>query len=233
MKLGTKIVIGAVSIIVLIIGLIVGGFAGFIYLATLTDKKRAEKEKQARIDGREFGRTTNQNGCIEKGFSLKSEHNFDKVTLEFVRECLESSEPIPNFCDGVRASDKGDWRNDKQCEKVPNNPPCHDTIYAKQSYCDSYRKRDQAEIDGRKYGREFGKTTDQNGCMEKGVALPNGFFKKWSFTSGCLRTSRPSPDFCKDVPGYDYKWGDEQCKKVGDNKDSCIQAFYSKQFFCR
>ena len=75
MKIGTKIVIGVVITIVLIIGLVVGGLAGFIYLTDRIYKKRAEKEKQARVDGREFGRTTDQNGCIEKGFTLKREIN--------------------------------------------------------------------------------------------------------------------------------------------------------------
>ena len=230
MKIGTKIFIGVVITIVLIVGLVVGGLGGLLFYADYKIQKGSEKAKQARVDGREFGRTTDQNGCIEKGFSLKSEiSSFDKVILDFVRECLQSSEAIPNFCDGVPVYDvKSDW-NDKQCEKVPKNAPCHDTIYAKQSYCKFHQKRDQATLDG----REFGKTTDQNGCMEKGINLPNDFSSKWSFTSGCLRTSRPTPDFCKGVPGYDDKWADEQCKKVGDNKDSCIQAFNTKRSFCR
>ena len=227
MKIGTKIVIGVVIAIVLIIGLVVGGWFGFIYLTDRVYQKRAGKEKQARVDGREFGRTTDQNGCIEKGFTLKREiSKFDSVILDFVGECLASSEPIPNFCDGVSDSD---YWNDKQCEKVPSDAPCHDTIYAKQSYCKYFQDTDQAHLDG----REFGKTTDQNGCMEKGFALPNDFLNKMSFTSGCLRTSRPTPDFCKGVSYFERKWADEQCKKVGDNKDSCIQAFDAKRHFCR
>lgn len=234
MKKGTKIVIGFVIGLVitigLIIGLVIGGLGGFIYLTDRAYKEGAEKEKQARVAGREFGRTSDQNGCIEKGFTLKREiSTFDRVILDFVGECLESSEPIPNFCDGVPDYEVGSGWNAKQCEKVPIDAPCHDTIYAKQSYCKFFQDKSQVRLEG----REFGKTTDQNGCMEKGFALPNDFLDKTSFTSGCLRTSRPTPDFCKGVQYYEPKWADEQCKQVGDNKDSCIQAFEAKRHFCR
>ena len=230
MKTGTKIVIGVVITIVLIIGLVVGALTGLFFYADYKIQKRGEKENQASVDGREFGRTTNQNGCIEKGFTLKREiDKFDSVTINFVRECLESSEPILNFCVGIPDyHHQSNW-NDKQCEKVPNNAPCHDTIYAKQSYCADTPGRDQANLDG----REFGKTTDHNGCMEKGFTLTNDIIRKWTFTEGCLRTSRPTPDFCQGVPYHTPEWADEQCKNVGDNKVSCGQAFYGKQIFCR
>ena len=230
MKIGTKIVIGVVITIVMITGLVVGGFAGFIYLTDRVYKQRAEKEKQSRIAGREFGRTADQNGCIEKGFTLKREISvFDSVILDFVGECLESSELTPNFCDGVPSYRVGSNWNDKQCEKVSIDAPCHDTIYAKQSYCKNFEGRNRSNLEG----REFGKTTDQNGCMEKGLALPHDFIDKTSFTSGCLRTSRPVTDFCRGVPYFERQWADEQCKNVGDNKDSCIQAFEAKRHLCR
>jgi hypothetical protein len=230
MKTVTKIVIGVIVTILLILGLIVGGFFSLVFFVDRSSQKHAQKVEQAKNAGREFGRTTDENGCIEKGFSLKTEiKSFDKVILEYVGECLESSEPTPNFCDGVPEYDYENSWNDKQCEKVPKDAPCHDTIYAKQSYCKFFQKRDQANVDG----REFGKTTDQNGCIEKGFTLPNDFSNKMSFTSGCLRTSRPTTDFCKGVPYRDSDWNDEQCKKAGDNKDSCIQSFNAKQSFCR
>lgn len=225
MKTGTKIVIGVVIgvgiTIVLIIGLVLGGFGGFIYLLDRNYKEGAKKEKQARIDGREFGRTTNQNGCMEKGFSLKSDHEFNDVILDFVRECLESSEPIPDFCDPAYDYKSG-W-TDKRCET------CHDTIYVKKRYCSDSTRNDQTNLEGRK----FGKKTDQNGCMEKGFTFPGDSLRKSFFMFGCLRTSRPTPDFCQGVPGYDDKWAGEQCEKAGDNKDSCVWVFKAKQSFCR
>lgn len=234
MKKTTKIVVGVIITILLLIvlgiWLIVGGFFSLVFFVDQGYKRHAQKVDQAKNAGREFGRTTDQNGCIEKGFSLKTEiKSFDKVILEYVGECLQSSEATPNFCDGVPEEDYISGWNDKQCEKAPIDAPCHDTMYAKQSFCRFFQKRDQANLDG----REFGKTTDQNGCVEKGLTLPNDFVNKLSFTSGCLRTSRPAPDFCEGVPYYDPDWADEQCKKIGDNKDACKQAFQSKQSFCK
>ncbi len=229
MKTWTKIGIGCGITVVLIIGLVVGGFSGLIYLTDQGYKKGAKNRKQARIAGQEFGRTATQNGCIEKGCSLKTEiSKFDWVILDFVGECLESSEPISNFCDGVPAYNSGDW-NEKQCEKVAKDAPCHDTIYAKQSYCASSVRNDQTNLNG----REFGKTTDQNGCMQKGFTLPGDFLRQSFFISGCLRISRPTPDFCNEVPDFNDKWAGEQCEKVGDNKDSCVWTFKAKQSFCR
>lgn len=230
MKTVTKIVIGVVITIFLILGLIVGGFFSLVFFVDQGYKRHAQKVEKAKFEGREFGRTTDQNGCIEKGFSLKTEiKSFDKVILEYVGECLQSSEAIPNFCDGVPEEDYISGWNDKQCEKVLIDAPCHDTMYAKQSFCRFFQERDQANLDG----REFGKTTDWNGCVAKGLTLPNDFVNKNSFTSGCLRTSRPTTEFCKGVQAYDSNWADEQCRKVGDNKDSCKQALQAKQYFCK
>ncbi len=118
MKIGTEIVIGIVIGVVMTIGLIVGGFFTLVFFVDREYKKGAEKKKQAMIAGREFGRTTDENGCIEKGFLLKREiDKFDSVILEFVGECLQSSEPTPNFCDGVPEEDHLNFWNNKQGEK--------------------------------------------------------------------------------------------------------------------
>ncbi len=141
MKTGTGVIIGVVITILLTIVLVVGGLVGgFFYLADLGNKRNARETEQAKIDGREFGKTTNENGCMEKAFSLKSDILSDfPVTKNFVQVCLKSSQPTPNFCDGVPTYDSNsDW-NDKQCEKVPNKYSCVNAIYAKQSYC-SYER---------------------------------------------------------------------------------------------
>jgi len=96
---------------------------------------------------------------------------------------------------------------------------------------DYVRKRNIARVkQARIDGREFAKTTDQNDCMEKGFTFSND---SSFFMSGCLRTSRPTPDFCQGVPFWEPKLAEEQCKKFGGNKDSCIQAFQAKPSFCR
>ena len=156
-------------------------------------------------------------------------------SIGFVEECLKSSKPIPDFCGGVplNAPVSGNWYNE-QCKKVGHNTDsCKYAFYAKGNFCDQ-KKVEQAEVNG----REFGKTTDQNGCLEKGFLteeyLASGFVK------GCLKSSKPIPDFCDGVPlGYDSgnakdisKWLDERCKKVGHNERSCLDTFIVKRDFC-
>ena len=68
MKIGTEIGIGIVIGVILTIGLVVGGFYGFVFLTEQARKKYDQKVEQAKVDGREFGKTTDQNGCLEKGF---------------------------------------------------------------------------------------------------------------------------------------------------------------------
>ena len=170
MKKGTKIVIGIVITILLlifsIIGLVVSGFFGLVFLTEQAYKKSNKKIEQAKVDGREYGKTTDQNGCMEKGFLRDEKGESFYSGVGFVDECLKSSKPNPDFCDGVPFDASVDW-NDEQCKKVGHNTQsCFHAFVAKHSFCDG-KKLDQAGVDG----REFGKTTDQNGCMEKGFLL--------------------------------------------------------------
>jgi hypothetical protein len=233
MKIGTEIVIGIVIGVVMTIGLVVGGWFGLIFLLDRGYKKHAQKVEQAEVDGREFGKTTDQNGCMEKGFLRDAAGESFYMGVAFVEECLKSSKPTPDFCDGVPYGADLKWEVE-ECKKVGHNrESCFHAFVAKGSFCDG-KKREQARVDG----REFGKTTDQNGCMEKGflrdAAVGSGFVKE------CLKSSKPIPDFCDGVPlGYDpgkekdiSKWLDERCKKVGHNGRSCLDTFIVKRDFC-
>lgn len=237
MKTGTTFVVGIVCGLVitifLIVGLVVGGFFGLVFLVDQGYKKHNQKVEQAKVDGREFGKTTDHNGCMEKTFLRDEPGESFYSGVAFVEECLKSSKPSPNFCDSVPLDSSVQW-NREQCQKVGHNTDsCFHAFVAKGNFCDQ-KKVEQAEIEG----REFGKTTDQNGCMEKGFlgkgAVGSGFVK------GCLKSSKPIPDFCDGVPlGYDpdkakdiSKWLDEQCKKGGHNERSCLDTFIIKRDFC-
>ena len=194
MKIGTEIGIGIVIGVVMTIGLVVGGWFGLIFLLDQGHKEHARKVEQAEVDGREFGKTTDQNGCMEKGFLRDATRESFYSSNGFVEECLKSSKPIPDFCDGVSL-----W--DEQCKKVGYiRDSCFGASFAKDNFCDG-KKIEQAKVDG----REFGKTTDQNGCMEK------GFLRDATGGSGfvgeCLKSSKPISDFCDGVPRVsDGKW---------------------------
>ncbi len=232
MKTGTEIGIGIVIGVVITIGLVAGGWFGLIFLVERGYKKHDQKVEQAKVDGREFGKTTDQNGCMEKGFLRDAPGESFYSGVAFVEECLKSSKPIADFCDGVPLSSSVDWNNE-QCQKVGHNTQsCFHAFVAKGNFCDG-KKTEQARVDG----REFGKTTDQNGCIEK------GFLREATgvsgFVSECLESSKLIPDFCDGVPGFsdgkleDSGWEDEQCKKVGHNNRSCSQIFNVKRHFCK
>lgn len=93
-------------------------------------------------------------------------------------------------------------------------------------------------------GREFGRNTDNQGCVDESVSR----YKKDPgittvisdsiFTRACLEASRPTPGFCDDVPKQTEfvktaQWRIEQCRKVDLSKDSnCQNLFTPIQQFC-
>ena len=93
-------------------------------------------------------------------------------------------------------------------------------------------------------GQEYGRRTDDAGCLNEGVArqarvagfrdmLKNNFFMR-----SCLEVARPTPGFCEGVPGRlefmkSVGWQAEQCKRHGlGPEQQCSQFFQQIQQFC-
>lgn len=93
-------------------------------------------------------------------------------------------------------------------------------------------------------GREYGRNTDNQGCVNESVARYKkepGFGSVIStslFTRTCLDASRPTPGFCSDVPkSLEFmksgEWRTAQCRRVDLSTDSyCQQLFQPVQEFC-
>jgi len=93
-------------------------------------------------------------------------------------------------------------------------------------------------------GREFGRNTDNQGCVDETISRYKkepGFTAVISnslFTRACLETSRPTPGFCTDVPKVSEfmksaEWRKSQCSRVSLSSDSyCPQMFQPVQEFC-
>jgi hypothetical protein len=93
-------------------------------------------------------------------------------------------------------------------------------------------------------GREYGRRTDDVGCLNEAVARQarvEGFrdmLKNNFFTRSCLEVARPTPGFCDGVPGrLDFMksiaWQAEQCKRHGlGPEQQCSQFFQQIQQFC-
>ena len=89
-----------------------------------------------------------------------------------------------------------------------------------------------------KEGEKFGKTTDQDGCMAKGLAFddsPNIYdMSNADFDFACLRASRPSPNFCDGVElKFSGNWPEDQCRVGMKNREACVTAYESKLIVCR
>jgi len=93
-------------------------------------------------------------------------------------------------------------------------------------------------------GQEVGKSSDNQGCVDAGVARYKkepGFVNAIStsiFMRTCLQASKPTPGFCDTVPrGTEFmkssEWQAEQCRRVDLSTDSyCRQIFQPVQHFC-
>jgi len=94
-------------------------------------------------------------------------------------------------------------------------------------------------------GRDFGRNTDNQGCVDESMSRYKkepGFTSAIStslFTRACLDASRATPGFCSDVPKptefiKSGQWRVEQCRRVDLSKDSyCQQLFQPVQEFCQ
>jgi hypothetical protein len=93
-------------------------------------------------------------------------------------------------------------------------------------------------------GREYGRRTDNEGCLNEAVARharAEGFqelLKNTLFLTPCLEASKPTPHFCDDVPGRmeimkGAQWQMDECKRYGLKPESqCGQLFQQVQQFC-
>ena len=93
-------------------------------------------------------------------------------------------------------------------------------------------------------GREYGRTTDNQACVDESVSRYKkdpGLGSAIStslFSRACLEASRPTPGFCNDVPKTTEfiksgEWRKSQCSRVDLLSDSyCQQLFQPVQEFC-
>lgn len=93
-------------------------------------------------------------------------------------------------------------------------------------------------------GRNFGSNTDNQGCVDEGIARYKrepGFTAAISanlFLNSCLPASAPTAGFCDNVPGATEfrksgEWRAEQCSKVSLGSDHyCQQLFQPVQNYC-
>jgi hypothetical protein len=133
---------------IVVLGGIVCVAAIVIWLVYAGARMTKEADKQA-AEGRSFGLTTDQRGCLDEGLSRAKEFRAIDIgsmvtTQTFVDKCLGSSKKIEGFCNDVPSrwgTDKDDWMKD-ECAKVNMSPlgsGCMAPFKAQLEYC--YRNR--------------------------------------------------------------------------------------------
>jgi hypothetical protein len=87
-------------------------------------------------------------------------------------------------------------------------------------------------------GQKYGRTAENKACVNEAIVrfkrdstTVNGLLGSKGFLTGCLQTSRETPNFCQGVPGpFDVsdgvRWKKDQCSDHGLGSDqNCPQLF--------
>jgi len=129
-----------VVIVVLVVGVIVAG----VYWLSRNKDALIAKGKAVVTEGRDFGRNSDNQGCVDESISrYKQEPGFTSTisTTIFMRACLDSSRPTPGFCDDVPKQTEfiksAQWRI-SQCRRVDlaSDNNCQNLFQPVQQFCD-------------------------------------------------------------------------------------------------
>ena len=143
MKKGTKVALG-VGCGVLIVGVLAAAVGGYFALNYL-EGTIGESVKQFDVEGRDYGKTTDQQGCINEGMKRSKsvgliDFNGALALTTYVDACLEASRATPNFCDGVPSfwsMKESEWGADL-CRKAgidPEKTGCVHVTKRKHQFC--------------------------------------------------------------------------------------------------
>jgi hypothetical protein len=137
------LLITAIVVVVVVVGLI---GAGAFWWVRNKDSLRS-RAKEVAAEGRAFGNTSDNNGCVDEAFSrYKKEPGFFNSLnySRFMEVCLEVSRPTPGFCNEVpvgKIMELMAWR-ESQCRHydVPNDQKCGQLVMAEIMFC-GHQKR--------------------------------------------------------------------------------------------
>jgi len=135
----TKVIVG-VCVALLILGLLFVLALVGIGLYVASDKEGAKQYSDALAKGPEFGKKTDQMGCLREGFARLesvSQPSISQLTANdvFVRECLGASRPNAGFCDRVPLLPYSGWI-EGECDKMGRiDAVCRGVFDAKHTFC--------------------------------------------------------------------------------------------------
>jgi hypothetical protein len=139
------LLIVVVVVIMLVVGVVIAG----VYWISRNKDAWIAKGKEVMTEGRDAGRKTDNQGCVDESISrYKQEPGFSSTISNaiFMRGCLESSRPTPGFCDDVPRQTEfiktAQWRI-SQCRHVDlekdNN--CQNLFAPVQQFCEGKTRK--------------------------------------------------------------------------------------------
>ena len=143
------LIIVAVLLVLIVVGIVA---AGAYWLSRNKDAWIAKGKAQV-TEGKEAGRTTDNQGCVEKSVErYKAERGFYSAigTSIFMQTCLQSSRPTPGFCDDVpkqmEFTKTAQWRVE-QCERfdLSGDKYCQQLFSPVQQFCERGARRSSSE----------------------------------------------------------------------------------------
>jgi hypothetical protein len=139
----------AIIVVLLVVGVIVGGV---VWWSRNKDKLIA-RGKEVVTEGRDFGRNTDNQGCVDETVSrYKKDPGFTTVISNsiFTRACLDASRSTPNFCADVPKATEfiksGEWRK-AQCSRVDlsKDSYCQQLFQPVQEFCEKGPRKSSAD----------------------------------------------------------------------------------------
>ena len=136
---GLKIFLIVVGAIVLLVALLIGGFAW--WLSSNRDELKAMGDR-AKAEATEFSRGRNGEACLAEGLRQLGACDGLICTVKtrvFLTACLEAAEPSPNLCEGTPASDSiidsVKWRRNRCAEVHLDTGDCQSLFGEIQDFC--------------------------------------------------------------------------------------------------
>lgn len=101
MKTSTKALLVSLFIVMLPIAMILAYV--YLYIPSLYTPEKLQKQgERAYLEGREFGKTTNEQGCFVEATGRAANRTLNVINGQpWLSGCLYASEMSPGFCDGI------------------------------------------------------------------------------------------------------------------------------------
>ncbi len=137
---------------VFIIGVFILGAGFFLFINATFSKDYRKNLAKAEVEGREFGRAVDEEGCITEGLrKIKGVGAFDlekrAIIQNFITGCFRTSKAVEGFCDdvpGLLSLRETEWE-EQMCKKagMPNDIVCEDTVFdEKHTMCNFPKKKE-------------------------------------------------------------------------------------------